>query len=137
MCSNGYDPDARADVYIVTQGGTFGAPRVLWQMSVADAMAVCSDPSTIGQGRGGEWMLNWTCHRVTDTDGTAPEVAARFHVDDGRFDALFERLGVRVLASRAMALAGQHVVDESRDAQGSQPPALGKTSAARQMEFPI
>ncbi len=46
----------RADVYIVTQGGTFGAARVLWQMTVEDAMKVCSDPLTKGRGRGAEWM---------------------------------------------------------------------------------
>lgn len=100
-----YDTSARADVYIVTQAGTFGTARVLWQMTVADAMKVCSDPSTMGRGRGGEWMLNWTCHRVTDTTGDAILVAERFVHDDGRFAELLERLGVTVLASRALALA--------------------------------
>lgn len=95
-----YDMDALADCYIATQGGTQGAARVLWRMTIRDAQAMCSDPSTAGRGRGGEWALMWTAHDLI------PAEADRFAADDGRFAPLMERLGCTVVMSRALLLSG-------------------------------
>lgn len=93
-----YDMDAHADVYIVSRAGRMGYPTVLWRMTVADAQRVCSHPST----RGTNWMLCWTTHDLIETKW--------FAKDDGRFAALFEELGVTVLASRARMLSGEAAI---------------------------
>jgi hypothetical protein len=89
---NSYDLDALADVYIATMAGTRGNPRILWRMTVRDAMAMCSDDSTQGIGRGGPWAMHWTQYDL-------PGVEKRFELDDGRFIPLMERLGVKVVAA--------------------------------------
>ena len=110
VAAAGYDLTAPADVYIATQGGTrSGNARVLWRMTVEDAMKVCSHPSTCGVGAyGSEWALMWTCHEVKDI-AVGIEDMELFAPDDGRFDDLFDELGVTVLASRALILAGKVV----------------------------
>lgn len=87
-----YDRNALADVYIATMAGTMGKPRILWRMTIADAMKMCSHESTCGTGRGGEWALHWTHYDL-------PGVEKRFEVDDGRFDGLMKDMGVKVVAA--------------------------------------
>lgn len=94
---SGYDMDALADVYFSSRKTQHAYRQVLWRMTVADAQRFCEHPATCHPG---SWMMCWTVHELVDARPIC------FVADDGRFDALFEELGVTVLMSKAMLLAG-------------------------------
>lgn len=80
------------DVYMVSASTLYRRRRVLWRMSVGDAMKLCSRKETAGQ----DWMLVWTTRELDNPD------FAEFVDDDGRFTGLIEGLGITVLKSKAM-----------------------------------
>jgi len=65
-----------------------GKPRALFAMSREDAMALCSDPRSKGQG----WMTVFAPIEEWQTDG---EIPARLKLkDSGKLDELIEELGL-------------------------------------------
>lgn len=82
------DPKSEAVVYMVTQAG--GCATWLYVLTREDAIKFCSHPSTKGKGRGGEWLFMWTT-AFTDWRDHTKEFRRK---DDGRFDKLFEELGI-------------------------------------------
>ncbi len=100
--SDGYDLTEHADVYIVNFASQHIGRRTLFRMTIGDAMKVCACPETQGTANyGGQWMLCWTRNGLTELK---PD---EFIPDDGRFSEMFDRLGVTVLASRALLQSGE------------------------------
>jgi len=87
-----YDLNVLADVYMVSQKTQHRARRVLWRVTVGDAMKICNDKRTEGRSQwGGLWHLVWTTHELDNPD------YAEFVKDDGRFDKLLNELNIKVL----------------------------------------
>ena len=100
--NDGYDLTEHADVYIVNFASQHIGRRTLFRMTIGDAMKVCACPETQGTANyGGQWMLCWTRNGLTELK---PD---EFIPDDGRFSEMFDRLGVTVLASRALLQSGE------------------------------
>ena len=95
---NNYNDKDLAFVYIATFKAS-STNNILYVMSVADAMKVCSDPRTQGRGQYGYWMLCWTLvERLQhEADSYTPEIIRK---DDGRFANLFNELGVEDLSKQ-------------------------------------
>ena len=113
---------ALADVYFSSRKTQHAYRQVLWRMTVEDAQAVCSHPDTCHPG---SWMMCWTAHELVDAKPVC------FIEDDGRFDALFEELGVTVLMSKAMLLNGTAEVT-SPATKPAQVPARMRTNRERE-----
>lgn len=80
-------------VFIVSRHSNTPYRRVLWRVSRADAMKICSDPRTSGRN----FMLCFDGGHIDD-----PEIN-RFVPDDGRFDKVLAEHGVTVLTSPGRA----------------------------------
>lgn len=78
---------AEVVVFIVSRHSTTPYRRVLWRVSRADAMKICSDPRTLGRN----FMLCFDGGHIDD-----PEIN-RFVPDDGRFNEVLAEHGVTVL----------------------------------------
>ena len=83
--------DAEAVVYLIFESGQYDKSDV-YVMKRSDAVAFCSHPKTCGQGRGGGWAFAFTTHRRDWRD--TPDT---FRDDDGRFDWLFDELGIKLI----------------------------------------
>jgi hypothetical protein len=90
---NAAHEDEPALVYICTMR----APgRVLYKTTVRDAKKICGLKETSGIGRGGPWFLAYTTERNFLKGGGSliDNGKERTIVDDGRFDTLFQAVGV-------------------------------------------
>lgn len=85
--------DDLAYVYVATRGGR---GKVIWKTTIGDAKKICQLPQSSGIGRGGPWMYCWTSQRnFGEYDGNLDD-KQRLQKNDGRFDALFEEMGIEV-----------------------------------------
>ncbi|GAB3475365.1 hypothetical protein [Amycolatopsis cihanbeyliensis] len=74
-------------VFIVSRGTNHDYRRVLWRVSRADAIKICSDPRTASQN----YMLCWTDRNIDD------EKLNRYVPDNGKHDAVLRDHGVTIL----------------------------------------
>ena len=75
---------------------------VLYVTTETDAQKICSDPRTRSNNPTREWMYAYTGYwkDAFGVDNWQELAQDRFRRDDGRFDELFEELGVNIIFSR-------------------------------------
>lgn len=81
--------------YVCMVGMNSGNMGVMYFASKEDCMKICSAKETAGTSRGNQWALMW--FGVDNMLVQPPSFMEEKHVyeDDGRYDDLFESLGVQ------------------------------------------